>query len=144
MRPEPRAAELARREKVDIQLYEIIYEVIEQVKGALSGLLKPDEVEKSLGLAEVRQVFRVSRAGNIAGCMVMSGTIHADVPGAAAPRWRGGVRGPDLASLKRFKDDVREVATGFECGIGLEGHNDIQSGDTIEAFTIETVAQVID
>ena len=142
VRPEPRAAELARREKVDMHLYEIIYEVIEQVKSALSGMLKPDEIEETQGVAEVRQVFSISKTGNIAGCMVTSGTI------ARTSRVRLRREGEviftgRLSSLKRFKEDVKEVVTGFDCGIALEGHKDIQAGDLIEAFTLKIVNKVI-
>ncbi|HEX7878068.1 MAG TPA: translation initiation factor IF-2, partial [Candidatus Eisenbacteria bacterium] len=143
VRPEPRAAELARREKVDVHLYEIIYEVIEQVKGALSGLLKPDEVEETQGVAEVRQVFSISKTGNIAGCMVTSGTITRT---SRVRLKRDGevLTTGRLSSLKRFKDDVKEVVAGFDCGMAIEGYNDIQAGDVIEAFTVKTVARKID
>jgi translation initiation factor IF-2 len=143
VRPEPRAAELARREKVDMHLYEIIYEVIEQVKGALSGLLKPDEVEETQGVAEVRQVFSISKTGNIAGCMVTSGTI-ARTSRVRLKRDGEVLTTGRLSSLKRFKDDVKEVVAGFDCGMAIEGYNDIQAGDIIEAFTVKTVARKID
>jgi translation initiation factor IF-2 len=140
VRPDPRARELANREKVDIRLYQIIYEAVEEVKSAMSGLLKPEQKEVVLGSAEVRRVFEISRTGRIAGCMVVAGSI----PRSARVRlirnqdvlWEG-----RLGSLKRFKDDVREVASGFECGIGLDGFDDLQEGDLIEAFQVEEVAR---
>jgi translation initiation factor IF-2 len=143
VRPEPRAADLARREKVDIHLYDIIYEVIEQVKSALSGLLKPEEVEEAQGTAEVRQVFSISKAGTIAGCMVTNGTIMR-THRVRLRRDGEVVFDGRLSSLKRFKDDVKEVAAGFECGIALDGHNDVRPGDLIEAYTVKMVARVIE
>jgi translation initiation factor IF-2 len=143
VRPDPRAVDLARREKVDIRLYDIIYEVTTQVKSALSGMLKPEEVEKIGGTAEVRQVFSVTRAGNVAGCMVLNGVI----PRSSRVRLRRDgeiVFDGRISSLKRFKDDVKEVAAGFECGIALEGHNDIHPGDSIEAYQIEEIARVLE
>ncbi|HKA25373.1 MAG TPA: translation initiation factor IF-2, partial [Candidatus Eisenbacteria bacterium] len=142
VRPDPRARELANREKVDIRLYQIIYEAVEEVKSAMSGLLKPEQKEVVLGSAEVRRVFEISRTGRIAGCMVVAGNI----PRSARVRlirnqdvlWEG-----RLGSLKRFKDDVREVAAGFECGIGLDGFDDLQEGDLIEAFQVEEVARTL-
>jgi len=143
VRPEPRAAELARREKVDMHLYEIIYEVIEQVKSALSGMLKPDEIEETQGVAEVRQVFSISKTGNIAGCMVVSGTIGRT--SRVRLRREGEVLFTGrLSSLKRFKEDVKEVVSGFDCGIALDGHKDVVAGDLIEAFTVKIVNKVIE
>jgi translation initiation factor IF-2 len=112
------------------------------VKQALAGLLKPELKEVVLGSAEVRQVFKLSKAGTVAGCMVTSGSI----PRTAKVRlvregeavWNG-----RIDALKRFKDDVREVASGFECGITLEGMNDIKVGDVIEAFMIEELARTL-
>ena len=140
VRPDPRAAELASKEKVDVRLYEIIYEAVENVKDAMSGLLRPELRESVAGQAEVRKVFRTTKAGAIAGCMVLSGTITRN---ARARLLRGGevVYDGKIASLKRFKDDVREVASGYECGIGLEGRDDIREQDVIEAYVIEEVAR---
>jgi translation initiation factor IF-2 len=140
VRPDPRARELANREKVDIRLYSVIYEAVDEVKQAMSGLLKPEMKEVVLGSAEVRRVFQLTKAGTVAGCMVVAGQI----PRGARVRL---VRNQDviwegrLASLKRFKDDVREVQSGFECGIGLEGYDDLKEGDLIEAFQVEEVAR---
>jgi translation initiation factor IF-2 len=143
VRPDPRARELANREKVDIRLYQVIYEAVEDLKKALAGLLKPEIKETVIGTAEVRNVFNLSKAGTIAGCLVVSGTIQR----SARTRL---VRNNDVlwdgrfASLKRFKDDVREVTSGFECGIGLEGFDNIQVGDLIEAYTLEELARTLD
>lgn len=143
VRPDPRAGELARREKVDVRLYEIIYDLTEDIKSALSGLLKPEEVEKVLGVAEVRQVFQVSKAGSVAGCMVTSGGIirnnRVRLRRDGEIVWDG-----KISTLKRFKDDAREVLAGFECGISLEGHNDVREGDHIESFEIQMIARRVE
>jgi translation initiation factor IF-2 len=140
VRPDPRAAELAAKEKVDIRLYEIIYEAVENVKDAMSGLLRPEIRESTAGTAEVRKVFRTTKSGAIAGSMVLSGTLTRN---ARARLIRGGevVYDGKIASLKRFKDDVREVASGYECGIGLEDRDDIREQDIIEAYVLEEVAR---
>jgi translation initiation factor IF-2 len=142
VRPDVRARELAQREKVEIRIYDIIYKAVEEVKQALEGMLKPELKEVVLGSAEVREVFKLSKSGVIAGCMVTSGNI----PRTAKVRllrdgltvWTG-----RIGSLRRFKDDVREVTNGFECGIGLDGMNDLKPGDVIEAFTIEETARTL-
>jgi translation initiation factor IF-2 len=133
VRPAGRAGELAQREGVDIRYYSIIYQAIEEVEAALKGMLKPEFEEAQLGTAEVREVFRVPRVGNIAGCIVRSGTINRN---SKARVIRDGVVISDnltVESLRRFKDDVTEVREGFECGIGV-GYNDIRVEDTIETF----------
>ncbi len=133
VRPAERAGELARREGVDIRYYSIIYQAIEEVEAALKGMLKPEFEEAQLGTAEVREVFRVPRVGNIAGCIVRTGAIHR---GSKARLIRDGVVISDnltVESLRRFKDDVTEVREGYECGIGV-GYNDIRVEDTIETF----------
>ncbi len=139
-KPDAKARELAEREKVEIRLYDIIYKAVEEVKSALEGLLRPELREVIVGTAEVRQIFRLSKAGTVAGCMVVSGAI----PRTARVRLRreGEVAWTGrIADLKRFKDDVREVTSGFECGISLEGRDDIKVGDLIEAFNIEELAR---
>ncbi len=140
VKPDPRAAELAAKEKVDVRLYEIIYEAVENVKDAMSGLLRPEIRESVAGTAEVRKVFRTTKSGAIAGCMVLSGTITRN---ARARLLRGGevVYDGKIASLKRFKDDAREVASGYECGIGLEDRDDIRELDIVEAYVLEEVAR---
>jgi translation initiation factor IF-2 len=138
VRAEGKAGQIAEREGVEIRLYNIIYEVIEDVRAALEGLLAPTYKEKPLGRAEVRQVFTVSRLGQVAGCMITEGKV---LRGAQARlvRDRAVVHEGRLGSLRRFKDDVREVAAGAECGIGFENFHDVQPGDIIEAYELEQV-----
>ncbi len=139
VRPESRAADLAKQETVDIRLHSIIYKVEEEIRAAMIGMLEAVEKERILGKADVREVFRVPRAGVIAGCMVVDGVIRRNARARlirdGVVSWEGGI-----ASLRRFKDDVSEVREGFECGIGLENFNDVKVGDQIEAFIIEKVA----
>jgi len=133
VRPAGRAGELAQREGVDIRYYSIIYQAIEEVEAALKGMLKPEFEEAQLGTAEVREVFRVPRIGNVAGCIVRSGTITRN---SKARIIRDGVVISDnltVESLRRFKDDVTEVREGYECGIGI-GYSDIRIEDVIETF----------
>ena len=133
VRPAGRAGELAQREGVDIRYYSVIYQAIEEVEAALKGMLKPIFEEAQLGTAEVREIFRVPRVGNVAGCIVRSGTITRN---SKARLVRDGVVVSDslsIDSLRRFKDDATEVREGFECGIGL-GYNDVKIGDVIETF----------
>jgi len=136
---DPAVRDVAIREGVEIRNYKVIYEVVEEVRAALSGLLRPTFAEQIVGSAQVRQIFSSSRLGTIAGCMVQSGKIMRNnqvrVMRDGEAVFTGG-----LASLRRFKDDVREVNEGFECGIGLEGFNAIEDGDIIEALVmVETV-----
>src|SRR2546422_279043 len=139
-RPDANARASAERERVEIRTYRIIYEAVEEVRAAMEGLLAPEKKEVILGEAEVRQIFKIAKVGTVAGCFVRSGVI----PRTAKVRVvRDGVEVYDgsLASLKRFKDDVREVREGFECGIGIENFNDVKVGDVIEAYKIEEVAR---
>jgi translation initiation factor IF-2 len=138
VRPEPAAKVTAENEKVDIRLHSIIYKAIEEIEAAMKGMLDPEYREKTIGQAEVREIFRISKVGTIAGCMVTSGKIARN---AQIRLIRDGivVHEGSILALKRFKDDVREVAQGFECGISLEKFNDIKEGDIIEAFVMETV-----
>ncbi len=129
--------ELAEREGVEIRYYSVIYAAIEEIEAALKGMLKPEYEESTLGTAEVREVFRSSRVGNIAGCMVTSGVMRRN---ASARLIRDGVvvaENLNVASLRRVKDDVTEVREGFECGISLGNHNDIQIGDIIETYEMK-------
>jgi len=140
VRPDSNARASAEREKVEIRTYRIIYEAVEEVKAAMAGLLAPERKEVVLVEAEVRQIFKIAKVGTIAGSFVRSGVI----PRTARVRVvRDGVEVYDgtLASLKRFKDDVREVREGFECGIGVENFNDLKVSDLIEAYRIEEVAR---
>jgi translation initiation factor IF-2 len=142
VRPTGRVGELAEREGVDIRYYSIIYQAIDDVEAALKGMLKPEYEEVQLGTAEVREVFRSSKFGNIAGCIVRSGEIRRN---AKARLLRGGVVVNDnllIDSLRRFKDDVTEVREGFECGIGLGSYNDIQNEDVIETFELREKPRV--
>jgi translation initiation factor IF-2 len=138
VRPEPKAAAMAESEGVDIRLYNIIYDAVADIRDAMEGLLAPTLREKYLGRAEVRDTFVVSRVGTIAGCYVVDGKI---VRGASVRLVRDNVVVWEgrMNSLKRFKDDVREVANNYECGIGLENYNDVKIGDVIEAFEIESI-----
>jgi translation initiation factor IF-2 len=143
VRPDSNARAAADRERVEIRTYRIIYEAVEEVKAAMEGLLAPEKKEVVLGEAEVRQTFKIAKIGTIAGCFVRSGVI----PRTGRVRViRDGVEVYDgtLASLKRFKDDVREVREGFECGMGVENFNDIKVGDLIESYRIEEIARVLD
>jgi translation initiation factor IF-2 len=133
VRPTPAARDLAAREGVDIRLYSVIYQVVEDIEKALKGLLAPEFEERQLGAAEVRQLFRVPRVGVVAGSYVTSGEI---ARGARARLVRDGVVVYEgrIGSLRRFKEDARTVAAGYECGIGLENYQDVKEGDQIEAF----------
>lgn len=135
VRPDGRARETAAREKVDVKLYSVIYNVEEDIRKALEGMLSPEVTEQIQGMAEVRELFKVPKAGTIAGCFVKEGTIHR-TDQAHVIRDGRVVHTGALSSLKRFKDDVREVQSGYECGIGIENFNDIKIGDSIEAFTM--------
>ena len=140
VRPEAKAAALAEREGVDIRTYSIIYEVLNDIKAAMEGLLEPTLKERVLGRAEVRQVFLVTKVGAVAGCYVTDGTIVR--AGASVRVVRDGVVVYEgrLASLRRFKDDVKEVQAGYECGITVENFNDVKPGDRFEVFTVDKVA----
>jgi translation initiation factor IF-2 len=142
VRPDSNARAAAERESVDVRTYRIIYEAVEDVRNALEGLLKPEEKETVLGEAEVLQLFKVSKVGTIAGCAVRTGMIQRT---AKARVIRDGtvVYTGGLASLKRFKDDVREVREGLECGIGIENFNDLKVGDRIESFRMEEVKRTL-
>jgi translation initiation factor IF-2 len=133
VRPTPAARDLANREGVDIRLYSVIYQVVEDIEKALKGLLAPEFEERQTGTAEVRQTFRVPRIGVVAGSYVTSGEI---ARGARARLVRDGVVVYDgrIGSLRRFKEDVRTVATGYECGIGLDNFQDVHEGDQIETY----------
>jgi translation initiation factor IF-2 len=138
VRPDATAREAAEREKVDVRTYSVIYNVIEDVENAMKGLFAPVYKEVALGTAEVRNTFKVSGVGTIAGAYVKDGKITRS---AQVRVVRGGIVLHDgkIASLKRFKDDVKEVASGYECGIGIENFNDIREGDMIEAYTMEQI-----
>lgn len=140
IRPEPKAAQTAEKEAVDIRLYNIIYDAIEDVKKALEGLLQPTLKEKIFGRAEVRQTFQVSRVGTIAGCYVLDGVLTRASDGIRVIRNNIVIYEGKISSLKRFKEDVRDVQTGYECGLTIENFNDIKAGDILENYLIEKIA----
>jgi translation initiation factor IF-2 len=140
VRPAGKASQLADTEGVQIRLYNIIYNAVDEVKKAMEGLLAPTLVEKFLGRAEVRQVFNISKVGVVAGCMVVDGTIKRAASKARLIRdgvqiWEGKISG-----LKHIKEDRKEVEKGFECGISLDNYNDVKAGDFIESIDVEEVA----
>ncbi len=142
VRPEVKVRKLAEAEGVDVRFYKVIYDAIDDIKAAMAGRLSPEEVEKVIGTAEVREVFQVPRAGAVAGSYITDGHVTRD---AAVRVLREGILVYDgkLASLRRFKDDVKEVKSGYECGIGIEKFNDIKAGDTLEFYVTEEVAATL-
>jgi translation initiation factor IF-2 len=141
VRPDRNASDMAEREAVDVRLHSVIYNVTEEIKKGMAGMLEPTFKEVRIGTAEVREVFKVPKVGTIAGCMVLDGRItRAGETQARLLRDNVVVHEGKIGSLRRFKDDVSEVKAGFECGIALEKYNDIKQGDVIEVFTMERVA----
>jgi translation initiation factor IF-2 len=142
VRPQTAARHHAEKASVDIRVYDIIYEAVDEVTAALEGMLAPEKKETILGTAEVRETFKVSKVGTIAGCYISEGRIDRK---ARARLVRDGivVYDGDIGSLKRFKDDVKEVREGFECGIGIANFNDVKVGDIIECYTVEEVARTL-
>jgi translation initiation factor IF-2 len=144
VRPDRNAADVAEREEVEIRQHSIIYNVSDEMKKAMAGLLAPTLKETRIGAAEVRQIFKTPKAGAVAGCIVSAGRIARSGDYTArlvrdhVVVWTG-----KIASLRRFKEDVSEVTTGTECGIVLDRFNDIKTGDIIEVFTVERIAQVV-
>jgi translation initiation factor IF-2 len=139
VRPEPNAAVAAEREKVNIRYYSVIYNAINDVKAAMEGLLEPTLQERVLGRCEVREVFNISKIGTIAGVYITSGAIVRASTGARVIRDGVVVYEGKIGSLKRFKEDAREVQTGYECGVGIENFNDIKQGDIIEVYTFDEI-----
>ena len=135
VRPTAGARHLADREEIDVRTYSVIYDAIEDVHDALEGLLSPEKKEVTVGMAEIRETFRVPRAGTVAGCYVIDGKIRRNdrirVIRDGVVVYEG-----NISSLKRFKDDVREVQSGYECGISVENFNDLKVGDQFETFEI--------
>jgi translation initiation factor IF-2 len=142
VRPSMSARKLAEKEQIDIRLYSIIYDAIEQMKDAMQGMLKPKLVEEIVCNIEIREVFKISKVGTIAGCYVLDGTITRNTHVRVI---RDGIVGYSgkLGSLKRFKDDVREVKAGYECGLNIDGYNDIKVGDIIEGYEQREVEQTL-
>ena len=133
-----KASNLAEKEGVDIRLYNIIYDAVEDIRNAMEGLLAPTLQEKAMGRIEIRETFHVSKVGTVAGCYVLDGKVMRNAKARLVRDniviWEG-----TLNSLKRFKDDVKEVQAGYECGLGLENYNDIKVGDILEAYEMEEV-----
>jgi translation initiation factor IF-2 len=142
VRANPQARDLARRDGVEIRYYSIIYDVIDDVKKTLEGLLSPTLKEQFLGNAQIREVFDITKVGKVGGCMVTEGVVRR---GAKVRLLRNDVviHEGTLKTLKRFKDEVKEVREGFECGMAFENYADIQAGDMIECFDIEEIARVL-
>jgi len=142
VRADQLAKRLAEGNGIDLRYYTIIYDAVDEVKKAMQGMLAPERRENVIGLVEVRQVFKVSRLGNIAGCMVLEGIIrrnaHIRQLRENVVVWTG-----DLDSLKRFKDDAKEVKEGFECGLTLKNNDDIREGDQLEVFEIQEIARTL-
>ncbi|MFW6232291.1 MAG: translation initiation factor IF-2, partial [Spirochaetota bacterium] len=142
VRPTPTAQQLADQEKVEIRKYNIIYDVVDDIRNAMEGMLAPDYAEKTIGQVEVRDTFKVPKIGLIAGCYVTSGVVRRN---ASVHIIRDGVQiyTGKVESLKRFKDDAREVESGYECGIGIENYNDVKVGDQFEVFEMEEIAKTL-
>ncbi|NLD56492.1 MAG: translation initiation factor IF-2, partial [Burkholderiaceae bacterium] len=142
VRADQAARKMAEANGVDIRYYNIIYDAVDDVKSAMEGMLSPEKKETIIGLVEIRQVFRVTKVGTVAGCRVMEGVVRRDsevrLLRDSVVTWTG-----KLDSLKRFKDDVREVKEGFECGLTLAGYSDIQVGDQLEVFEVKEVARTL-
>ncbi|SPT39299.1 Translation initiation factor IF-2 [Achromobacter denitrificans] len=142
VRAEASAKKLAENNGIDVRYYNIIYDAVDEVKAAMSGMLAPEKKEEIIGLVEIREVYSISRLGNIAGCMVLDGIVRRDSQVRLLRNnvvtWTG-----HLESLRRFKDDVKEVKSGFDCGLTLRGNNDIQVGDQLEVFEIKEIARTL-
>jgi translation initiation factor IF-2 len=141
-RADAMARKLAENNGVKIRYYNIIYEAVDEVKAALSGMLAPEKKESQLGLIEVREVYKISKVGTVAGCMVLEGLVRR---GAKVRVLRDNVviHTGELDSLKRFKDDAREVKSGFECGLSVKNYDDIKVGDQLEAYEVVEVARTL-
>jgi translation initiation factor IF-2 len=142
VRADAQARKLAQATGVDLRYYNIIYDAVDEIKAAMSGMLAPEKKEQELGLVEIRQVFRISKVGAVAGCYVLEGMVKR---GSMVRLIRDGVvvHTGELDSLKRFKDDVKEVKAGFECGLSLKNFNDINEGDQLEVFEVVEVARTL-
>jgi len=140
VRPTPKARSLAEQEKVDIRKYNIIYRVVDEMKLAMEGMLKPDTKEEVIAQVEVRKVFKISKSGIVAGCYVQSGTVKRSAS-VHIIRDNIVVFSGKIGGLKRLKDDVKEVAAGLECGIAVEDFEDIKEGDQFEVFEIIEIAR---
>ena len=141
-RADANARKAAENNGIDVRYYNILYEVIEDVKAAMSGMLTPDKKEEVIGTAEIREIYRVSKIGAIAGCMVTSGVVRRTAK-LRLLRSNVVVFTGELDSLKRFKDDAKEVKEGYDCGLTIKGYNDIVEGDVLEFFEIKEVARTL-
>jgi translation initiation factor IF-2 len=142
VRADGQARKVAEHNGIDLRYYNIIYDAVDELRAAMSGMLTPDKKEEVIGNAEIRQVFKVSKIGSIAGCMVTSGVVRRSAR-VRLLRNNVVVFTGELESLKRFKDDAREVKEGFECGLNIKGYNDIAEGDQLEFFEIKEVARTL-
>jgi translation initiation factor IF-2 len=135
VRPSATARKLAEKEEIEIRLYSVIYDAINEVKSGIEGMLAPEEKEEVTATVEVREIFKISKVGTIAGCMVKEGKITRNTKIRVV---RDGIvmYTGALGSLKRFKDDVKEVAAGYDCGLNIDGFNDIKIGDIVEGYSI--------
>ncbi len=138
VRATSQARELAQRDGVDIRYYSIIYDVSDDVEKLVKGKIAPKEREKFLGYAEIRKVFNITKTGKVAGCMITEGVVKRGA-GVRLLRDNVVIHTGDLTQLKRFKDDVREVARGYECGLSFANYNDLQEGDRVECYEVELV-----
>ncbi len=142
VRADQSARKLAEGNGIDIRYYNIIYDAVDEVKAAMSGMLSPEKREQQIGMVEIRQVFRIPKVGAVAGCMVLEGTVKRGAMVRLLREnvvtWTG-----ELDSLKRFKDDVKEVKAGFECGLSLKNYDDLKEGDQLEIFEVQEVARTL-
>ena len=142
IRADAGARKLAENNGVDIRYYDIIYDAVDDLKLAMSGMLTPDKKEEVIGTAEIRQVLKVSKIGSIAGCMVTSGVVRRTAK-LRLLRSNVVIYTGELDSLKRFKDDAKEVKESFECGLTIKNYNDIQEGDALEFFEVREIARTL-
>ena len=142
VRPMPSARKLAEKEEIEIRLYSVIYDCINELKSGIEGMLEPEQKEVVTATAEVQETFKISKVGTIAGCIVREGKLQRT---AKVRVIRDGIviYTGELGSLKRFKDDVKEVALGQDCGLNIQGYNDIKVGDVVEAYTIEEIKRTL-
>jgi translation initiation factor IF-2 len=141
-RADTAARKAAEASGVDVRYYNIIYDAVDEVKAALSGMLAPEKKENTLGLVDVRQVFKISKVGAVAGCMVLEGLVRRNAL-VRVLRDNVVVHTGEIDSLKRFKDDMREVKAGFECGMSVKNFNDLKVGDQFEIYEVQEVARTL-
>src|SRR5688572_958719 len=142
-RADATARKLAEHNGVDIRYYNVIYDAVDEVKAALSGMLSPERKENVLGMVEIRQIFKISRIGTVAGCYVTEGLVRRSNAKVRLLRDNVVIHDGELDSLKRFKDDVREVKAGFECGLSIKNFDDLKVGDQVEVYEVVEVARTL-